>query len=99
MLISSMAARFHEANQQNTIECNILISFIILQVTVINLKKLLTCIDANLRYNSNGPNNIPMFHNVMTVHRLQNVPIFQLPIERLVSTPHPILHCLMLGLI
>jgi hypothetical protein len=40
--------------QQNNND--ILITFIILQVTVIiNLKKLVTSVDANLRYHSDGP--------------------------------------------
>ena len=58
---------------------------------------MLTSVDANLHYNCDGPKNIPMFHNVMMVHCLRNLPIFQLPIERLVPTPHPILYCLMFG--
>jgi hypothetical protein len=48
----------------------ILISFIICfttLVTVVNLEKFLTNVDTNLRYDSNGPKNIPMFHQVMTV--------------------------------
>jgi hypothetical protein len=57
---------------------NILILFIILQVIVIILKKLLTSVDANMHYNSNGPKNIPMFHNVMMVHWLQKCPSFSI---------------------
>ncbi len=58
---------YQQIQQNNTI---ILISFIICfttLVTVINLKKILTDVDANLRYDSDGPKNIPMFHQVMTI--------------------------------
>ncbi len=88
---------YQQIQKNNTI---ILISFIIFfttLVTVINLKKFLTNVDANLCYDSNGPKNIPMFHQVMTIQWRQNCPIFQPPIETLVPTPHPILHHLVLG--
>ncbi len=88
---------YQQIQKNNTI---ILISLIICLttlVTVINLEKFLTNVDTNLRYDSNGPKNIPMFHQVMMVQRRQNRPIFQPPVETLVPTPHPILHHLVLG--
>jgi hypothetical protein len=68
MLKLFRVAFIHKANQQNTIEYNILISFISVHLTLINLKKLLTSVNANLCYSSNVPKNIPIFHNVMAVH-------------------------------
>ncbi len=88
---------YQQIQKNNTI---ILISFIICFTTlvaVINLKKFLTNVDANLRYDSNGPKNVPMFHQVMTIQWHQNCPIFQPPIKTLVPTLHLILHCLVLG--
>ena len=88
---------YQQIQKNNTI---ILISFIICfttLVTVIDLEKFLTNVDTNLRYDSNGPKNIPMFHQVMTVQQCQNRPIFQPPVETLVPTPHPILHRLVLS--
>ncbi len=88
---------YQQIHKNNTI---ILISFIICfttLVTVIDLKKFLTDVDTNLHYDSDGLKNIPMFHQVMTVQRCQNCPIFQPPVETLVPTMHPFLHCLVLG--
>ncbi len=56
---------YQQIQKNNTI---ILISFIICfttLVTVIDLEKFLTDIDTNLRHDSDGPKNIPMFHQVM----------------------------------
>jgi hypothetical protein len=88
---------YQQIQKNNTI---ILISFIICfttLVTVIDVEKFLTDIDTNLHYDSNGPKNIPMFHQVMTVQQRQICPIFQPPVETLMTTLHPILHRLVLS--
>jgi hypothetical protein len=58
---------YQQIQKNNTI---IPISFIICfttLVTVIDLEKFLTDVDTNLCYDSDGPKNIAMFHQVMMV--------------------------------
>jgi hypothetical protein len=68
--------------------CIILVLFLIFY-----LKQLLTILDGELHHHCTHLENIAMPHYVVVVDLGEDPPIFYPPVQRLVTCPHPPLHC------